>query len=51
MLEKLTVVEVLEIIRKTSSLAFLLKSFSSPIYPSTTIAKSDSTASALFVCA
>ena len=51
MLEKLAVVEVLEIIRKTSSLAFLLKSLSSPIYPFTIIAKSDSTASALFVCA
>ena len=42
--------KVLEIIRKTSLAAFLLKNLSCPIYPPITIAKTDSTASVSFVC-
>ena len=47
---KTTVMKVLEIIRKTSSIAFLVKNFSCPIYPPATIVKTDSTTSVSFIC-
>ena len=47
---KTTVMKVLEIIRKISLLAFLLKNLSCPIYPPITIANNNSTASVSFVC-